>query len=156
MPENKKIEIKRMEITDLEDVARIEKKIFSQPWSRKGFEDSLKQEDTCYLAAYIDGTLAGYCGFLQVLDEADITNVAVDAAYRKRGIGKAMLLELLRAGEKRGVNAFTLEVRESNKAALALYQSLGFESCGIRKNFYEFPKENAVIMWKYLQTSPVG
>ena len=67
-----------------------------------------------------------------------------------------MLLELLKEGEDRGVRAFTLEVRESNLAALALYQKIGFEECGVRKNFYDFPKENAVIMWKYLQSFPIG
>ena len=154
MPEySHNIRIRKMSTEDLMEVARIEKETFSLPWSQQGFADSLAQENTCYLVACIGEKLVGYCGFLQVLDEADITNVAVDAACRKCGVGERMLLE---AGEDRGVRAFTLEVRESNLAALALYQKIGFEECGVRKNFYDFPKENAVIMWKYLQSFPIG
>lgn len=157
MPEySHNIRIRKMSTEDLMEVARIEKETFSLPWSQQGFADSLAQENTCYLVASIGEKLVGYCGFLQVLDEADITNVAVDAACRKCGVGERMLLELLKAGEDRGVRAFTLEVRESNLAALALYQKIGFETCGVRKNFYDFPKENAVIMWKYLQSFPIG
>ena len=157
MPEySHNIRIRKMSTEDLMEVARIEKETFSLPWSQQGFADSLAQENTCYLVACIGEKLVGYCGFLQVLDEADITNLAVDAACRKCGGGARMLLELLEAGEDRGVRAFTLEVRESNLAALALYQKIGFEECGVRKNFYDFPKENAVIMWKYLQSFPIG
>lgn len=157
MPEySHDIRIREMTTEDLMEVARIEKETFSLPWSQQGFADSLMQENTCYLVAYRGEKLVGYCGFLKVLDEADITNVAVDAACRKCGVGEKMLLELLKAGEDRGVRAFTLEVRESNLPALALYQKIGFEACGVRKNFYDFPKENAVIMWKYLQPFPMG
>lgn len=151
MPEKlQHIEIRPMLEKDLQEVVRIEKENFSLPWSRQGFADSVSQENTCYLVAVFNEKVAGYCGFLQVLDEADITNVAVDAAARKNGIGEKMLRELMRQGEVRGVRAFTLEVRESNLAALGLYRKLGFQSAGIRKNFYDAPKENAVIMWKYL------
>ena len=151
MPEHiENLEIRKMQQQDLPEVARIEKEIFSKPWSQQGFADSMEQEGTCYLVACVKGKVAGYCGFLQVLDEADITNVAVDAAYRRCKAGETMLLELMEHGRKRGVRAFTLEVRESNRAAQALYRKLGFESVGIRKNFYDAPKENAVIMWKYL------
>lgn len=157
MPENiHDICIRRMTVNDLQEVARIEKDTFSLPWSQQGFEDSMMQENTCYLVVCKGKKVVGYCGFLQVLDEADITNVAVDVTCRKCGIGEAMLLALLKTGEDRGVRAFTLEVRESNQAAIALYQKIGFETCGVRKNFYEHPKENAVIMWKYLQSFPMG
>lgn len=143
-------EIRRMCRQDIPAVAQIEQEIFSQPWSEQGFADSLFQENTCYLVADADGCIAGYCGYLRVLDEADITNVAVKKQFRKQGAGMALLTRLLEEGEKSGVTAFTLEVRESNTAALELYRKLGFESVGIRKGFYDFPKENAVIMWKYL------
>ena len=144
------IEIREMQREDLSEVARIEKENFTLPWSQQGFLDSMGQENTCYLVACINEKIVGYCGYLQVLDEADITNVAVDAAYRRIGTGKRMLRELIDHGSKRGVKAFTLEVRESNIAAQGLYQKLGFESAGIRRDFYDAPKENAVIMWKYL------
>lgn len=142
------LQIRPMKVEDLPEVSRIEAEIFSMPWSQKGFEDSLKKEDTYYLTVFFRDKIVGYCGMLQVLDEADITNVAVLEPYRGQGIGFAMLDELLRCGEERGIVNFTLEVRESNVAAIALYEKLGFENCGIRKNFYEKPTENAVIMWK--------
>ncbi|MDO4522078.1 MAG: ribosomal protein S18-alanine N-acetyltransferase [Eubacteriales bacterium] len=141
-------QIREMTESDLSQVCCIENVIFSQPWSRKGFLDSMNSMDTLYLSVYFDGKVVGYCGFLQSFEEADITNVAVDEAYRGRGIARSMLTELMHRGEQRGITAFTLEVRESNRAALHLYESLGFENCGIRKNFYEKPQENAVIMWR--------
>lgn len=102
MPEySHNIRIRKMSTEDLMEVARIEKETFSLPWSQQGFADSLAQENTCYLVASIGEKLVGYCGFLQVLDEADITNVAVDAACRKCGVGERMLLEASEAGEDR-------------------------------------------------------
>ena len=148
--QNGRLEIREMKKTDLPEVARIEKENFSIPWSEQGFADSMEQENTCFLSAYKNGSIVGYCGYLQVLDEADITNVSVDAASRRDGVGESMLQELMRRGAQKGIKAFTLEVRESNLAAISLYQKLGFVSAGIRKNFYDAPKENAVIMWKYL------
>lgn len=133
---------------DLPEVARIEAEMFSMPWSAQGFADSLRNEDTCYLSVLCEGKIVGYCGMLRVLDEADITNVAVDSGHRGQGIGFAMLSELLKLGEESGIRSFTLEVRESNRAAIALYEKLGFVNCGIRKNFYQKPTEHAVIMWK--------
>lgn len=142
------IEITRMQAADLDAVAAIENNIFSQPWSKKGFEASLRQPDTLYLTARFEGEIAGYCGLLQSFDEADITNVAVKETYRRKGIAETMLKTLLKLGCERGIEAFTLEVRQSNTGAIALYEKLGFVGCGIRKNFYEKPKEHAVIMWK--------
>ncbi|MGN0356084.1 MAG: ribosomal protein S18-alanine N-acetyltransferase [Muricoprocola sp.] len=141
--------VREMTEKDLDQVVQIEKEIFSQPWSKEGFLSSLKEKSTLYLCTEIDGKIAGYCGLLQVLDEADITNVAVSFAFRRQGIARQMLQELLSRGMNRGIKNFTLEVRESNLPAQKLYEQLGFENCGIRKNFYDFPRENAVIMWKY-------
>ena len=93
-------------------------------------------------------SMIAYCGFLQSFDEADITNVAVREEYRAQGVGRAMLEALMEGGKERGISRFTLEVRVSNIPALHLYESLGFVSAGIRKNFYDLPKEDAVIMWK--------
>ncbi len=146
--EHKTLVVRSMKPEDLNEVCRIERESFSQPWSEKGFLDSMNQKNTCYLTALQDGRVAGYCGMLQVMEEADITNVAVDASFRGRGIGFAMLQELMRIGKEHGVEAFTLEVRQSNLTAISLYGRLGFENCGIRKNFYEKPTEHAVIMWK--------
>lgn len=142
-------EIKEMQPEDLDEVAELEKEIFSTPWSRKGFEDALKQEAVCYLVVRENGVLAGYCGLIRSFDEADITNVAVSPLFRNRGIAQAMLQRLMEQGEKKGIFNYTLEVRAGNAPALRVYEKLGFESVGIRPRFYEKPVEDAVIMWKY-------
>lgn len=139
--------IREMTPADLSEVVEIEQRIFTQPWSRQGFLSSLQQQDTLYLVAQQNGKVAGYCGLLQSFDEADITNVAVHPEYRRLGIAYQMLEQLMEQGGTRGIQRYTLEVRVSNTAAVKLYQKLGFASVGIRKNFYAFPTEDAMIMW---------
>lgn len=138
-----------MKEKDLPQVAAIEASIFSQPWSEKGFLDALRQKAAFYLVAAEEEKILGYCGFYQSFDEADITNVAVRESERGRGVARAMLTELLKEGKNRGVAHFTLEVRVSNAPAIHLYEKLGFTSAGIRKNFYDYPKEDAMIMWRH-------
>ncbi len=139
--------IREMRPDDLSEVARIENENFSMPWSRNAFEDSLGRDYNIYLVVEIDGRIAGYCGMLLTPFEGQINNVCVDTDFRRRGVGHEMLERLLEKGRERGVSEFTLEVRESNVNALALYEKLGFKSEGVRKDFYDRPKENAVIMW---------
>lgn len=140
-------EIRALREEDAGRAAEIEAMIFSMPWSKQGFLDSIHSKDTEYLAVWIEDEIVAYCGFLQSFDEADITNVAVHPDYRRRGIAYAMLEQLMEKGKTRGVCRYTLEVRAGNTAAILLYEKLGFESVGIRKNFYEKPREDAVIMW---------
>lgn len=140
--------ISPMTEADVEEVAAIEKRIFSLPWSKQAFSDSLRLENTIYLTIRAEGKVAGYCGMYQSFSEGEIVNVAVDEKYRRQQAGRTLLQALLLEGEKRGVTTFLLEVRESNQAAIHLYESLGFTKAGMRKNFYEFPTEHAVIMLK--------
>lgn len=142
------MEVRGMQREDLQQIAEIEKKIFSKPWSYKSFEDSLSLPNAIYVVAVNNGEIMGYCGLYCVLNEANITNVAVKEEVRNKGIGYGMLVQLIDEAKKRGINAVTLEVRKSNDAAIHLYEQLGFESAGIRKGFYELPTEDAVIMWK--------
>ncbi len=144
--------IREMKPSDLQRVAEIEKQIFSMPWSKKGFADSIKQDCTLFLTVEEDGEIVGYCGLLQSFDEAEITNVAVEEKSRGQGIAKRMLKELLRRGSERGIRVYTLEVRKGNVPARNLYEKLGFQELGIRKNFYERPVEDAVIM-NFTETS---
>lgn len=144
-----KLIIRQMEEQDLTQVCAIEEETFSMPWSRKSFQDTLSYCHTLYLTAELDGEIAGYCGCYQSLEEAEITNIAVRRQLRGYGIGRRLLEELMRIGKERGAFAYTLEVRVSNKAAIHLYESLGFVSFGIRRNFYEKPKEDALIMWRH-------
>ncbi|WP_343210412.1 ribosomal protein S18-alanine N-acetyltransferase [Anaerolentibacter hominis] len=138
--------VRRMEPGDAGAAAELEAELFALPWSEQGFLDALDRPDTLYLAAIQEEKLAGYCGMWCVLDEAEITNVAVRPSFRRRGIGREMLTELIRRGRKRQISTFFLEVRESNEAAIRLYESLGFAVNGLRKNFYDRPRENAVLM----------
>lgn len=141
--------IRRMEERDLDQVSAIEAENFSMPWSRKSFQEALSYYHTLFLTAEQKGQIAGYCGCYLSLEEAEITNMAVKSGFRGRGIGRELLTELMRLGKEQGAFAYTLEVRVSNQAAIRLYESLGFVSFGVRKNFYEKPKEDALIMWRH-------
>lgn len=148
MQENwKTFTIAELKSEDAAYAAEIERMIFTMPWSENGFRTSIESPDTEYLGVWTEHELVAYCGFLQSFDEADITNVAVHPDYRQRGIAFAMLKELMEKGKKRGIERYTLEVRAGNAAAIHLYEKLGFSSAGIRKNFYDKPKEDAMIMW---------
>lgn len=141
------MQIFEMKEADVSSVHEIERMIFSKPWSEKSFLDSLLDDKNIYLVAKEDDELVGYCGLWSVMDEGYITNVAVKPNYQGKGIGKAMLLKLLDIGKKKGILAFTLEVRVGNLVAIKLYKNLGFVEAGVRKDFYEDPVEDGLIMW---------
>ncbi len=141
------IKIRDMSSDDIPEVAKLERRTFSEPWSGKGFAESLAQEYTLFLVAQApDEHIAGYCGLYLSVDEAEITNVAVREADRRRGIGDAMLAALLREAAQRGAQRIYLEVRVSNRPAIRLYEKHGFAPCGIRKGFYRWPDEDALVM----------
>lgn len=138
--------IREMTEADLDRVTEIERANFSVPWKKKDFYDFMIRDDTIFLTAAEGDEIAGYIGFYGYPDEGDITNVSVDAAYRQRGIGRALLDELSRRASDRGITKIFLEVRESNADAIRLYHSAGYEQVGLRKDYYSSPKENALIM----------
>lgn len=138
--------IRDMMEKDLEKVVEIEERTFSMPWSKNGFADALKMQANHYVVYEEEGIIKGYCGFYGVLDEGEITNVAVDCQYRNCGIAKAMLSELLKVAASEGITKMVLEVRVSNASAIHVYETLGFKNIGIRKGFYEKPVEDAMIM----------
>lgn len=142
------MQIRKMRPEDTKEVARLETEIFSVPWSEKAFLDTLERTDTIYLVAEEEGTIYGYCGMWMSFEEGEIPNFAVAGEKRNCGIGQKMLEALFDFGAEEGISAFTLEVRKSNQAAIHLYNKMGFVSEGIRKGFYDKPKEDAVIMWK--------
>lgn len=144
------MQIRPMTMTDCNQVAEIEAASFSMPWSLRAFTDTVEKPNFRYLVAEEAGEILGYCGFLYVLDEAEIPNVCVKASARRQGVGRKMLEVLITEAKTLGIAVLYLEVRESNEAAKALYVSLGFLPNGIRKNFYEQPQENAVLMSKTL------
>ena len=140
--------IRRMKLQDCEQVAIIEEESFSMPWSLQAFQDTVEMKNYRYFVAEQNGEILGYCGFIFVLDEAEIPNVCVKLSVRKQGIGKQMLTVLEEEAKGLGIKNLYLEVRESNQSARKLYTSFGFEEDGIRRDFYELPKENAVLMHK--------
>lgn len=150
------IEIRKLQDTDIETLARMEAEAFSMPWTAQDFRGLLEHSYCFYLVALAEGEIAGCCGFTNLGGEADIDNVVVGRQYRNRGIAQAMLGELIARGEAEGVEAFTLEVRVSNEAAIHIYEKYGFRSEGIRPGFYEKPREDALIMWRRKSDSDPG
>ena len=140
--------VRNMQQSDLLQVCEIEKENFSLPWSEKSFLESIERNDTVFLVAMTGDEVAGYLGCYCVAGEGEITNVAVKSSHRRQGIGGMLLEKLYEEGAALDTQVYFLEVRESNEAAIGLYERQGFVKEGIRKNFYEAPVENAVIMWK--------
>lgn len=142
------MDIESMTEKHLDGIEELEKKSFAVPWSRAMFIQELNNPLATYFVLLMNGRVAGYAGMWVVLDEGHITNIAVDPDCRRLGAGRRLLEHLLSAGGKIGADSFTLEVRRSNKPALALYLSCGFEAAGIRKKYYSDNGEDAVIMWR--------
>jgi len=142
--------IRPMELWDVEAVAKIESICFTMPWSEKSYRDTLANGNALYLVAETEDTkeIVGMCGVLKIIDEGDVSNVAVHPDYRRKNVAKQMMEELLARGQDFGIDAFTLEVRAGNEAAVKLYEHFGFRTEGVRKNFYDKPVEDALIMWK--------
>ena len=138
-----------MTAAHLDEVAAIENDCFSHPWSRRSLESELQNETSRFLVAVEDGRVIGYIGMSAVIDEGYLFNVAVDRQYRKKGVGSALVRELVTFCQKRNYAFLTLEVRESNAPAIALYSRFGFVRVGERKNYYSDPAENALLMTKY-------
>ena len=127
--------------------AELERLCFSDPWSERMLREHLDNQCAAAIAAVgEDGTLLGYAGLLVVLDEGYITNVAVRPAYRRQGIASDLLGVFERFARGHQLAFLTLEVRASNAAAIALYEKMGYARVGVRKNYYEHPREDAVIM----------
>lgn len=131
---------------DAAETAAIGREAFPVAMSEKMFREELSRESTIYLVAENDNGIAGYCGMQCALDEGSINCIAVKSECRGRGIASSMLSALVGEAKEKGIGRVWLEVRQSNAAALALYGSAGFEKTGIRKNFYEKPREDAIVM----------
>jgi len=140
------MEIRKMTKEDLSEVVRIEESIFGLPWSYDSFLSAIEREDNVYLVATEGQKIMGYVGMYVLFGEGEIVNVAVAEEYRRRGVARALMEELFAYKEERSLERLILEVRLSNLPAKHLYDSLGFSEIGIRKDFYEAPREDAYIM----------
>lgn len=142
------IEIQKVNITMLDGIAELEKLCFCCPWSKKSLELLCGDSAVGFAALDKEGRVLAYCGMLTVLDEGQITNVACHPDARRNGLGKAVVGAILEYGKNNGIVTFSLEVRESNVAAISLYEKMEFVKSGLRKDFYTSPKENAIVMIK--------
>ena len=129
-------------------VALLEKECFADPWSEKSIASELTNPLSLWLVAQDGDTLIGYVGSQTCLDETDMMNIAVSPAFRRQGIAKGLIEALVAALREKGSRQLTLEVRASNVPAIRLYNSLGFIQVGLRKNYYQNPKEDALILRK--------
>ena len=136
---------------DLDHLEELETACFSVPWTRDQLASQLPDDQHCFLAAVENDAVLGYVGMMYILDEGYISNVAVAPGQRRRGIGDALLKELMKRAEEYGLAFVTLEVRESNDPAIALYEKHGFQRVGLRKKYYDSPKEDAILMTKFLK-----
>lgn len=137
--------VRRAGPADAPALAGVETACFSQPWSQQALADTLGQKGALFVLAEREGTVVGYAGCQCVLDEGYITNIAVVPSARRQGIARQMLQTLLEQAEKEGLSFVTLEVRQSNRAAIELYRKLGFEPVGVRKRYYTDPVEDAQL-----------
>ncbi len=133
----------------IDGVCKIEEACFAHPWSRQSVESELANENSVFIVAVEGEKVIGYIGMSVVIDEGYIFNVAVNADFRRKGVGTALIYELVTYGKKNNLCFITLEVRESNQAAISLYSDFGFIKVGERKNYYSDPAENAILMTKY-------
>ena len=142
------IEIRVLELSDLNAIEAIERKAYPTPWSRSMFASELAKPTSICLGAFEGQDLVGYVINSRYVDAWHVMNVAVDPEHQRRGVATALLerlFEVTRDDERRG---YTLEVRVSNEDAIALYEKLGFERHGIRRGYYTDNREDALIMWR--------
>lgn len=138
--------ITAMQESYLPDAAAIERRCFSDPWSLSALAESLEDPCARMLAALYDGVVCGYVCIMLTDENGYIPRVCVLPAYRRRGVATALMAAAEAAAVDYGCTSVTLEVRESNSAAIALYESLGFEALGKRPGFYSDPIEAAIVM----------
>jgi ribosomal-protein-alanine N-acetyltransferase len=135
---------------DLEGVLRVEAESFTSPWTREMYAWELQNRNVCHI--YVVRTdscpVAAFCAFWLVFDEIHINNVAVLPQFRGRGVGTTLMQHVLMEARRLGARRATLEVRASNRAALHLYERLGFYVAATRKHYYSNPVEDALILWR--------
>ncbi len=133
----------------LDGVCELERLCFSEPWSRTSLELLTKDGIGVGMVCSSGGVICAYGGMIVAVDEGQITNIATHPDFRRMGYGRAIVEALIKHAKYNGLASISLEVRESNKAAIELYTKLGFKVEGKRRDFYKKPTENALIMiWR--------
>ena len=141
---------RKMTEADVQAIAILESEIFPDAWTSQGIYETFCQKQALVTVAEVEGEIAGYCIIYYVMDEGEIARIAVGSKFRRQRIGRGLLDYTCENCKERQVERLLLDVRESNMGARTFYKSYGFAEDGIRKNFYEQPKEHAVLMSKML------
>lgn len=137
---------------DAKTIAEIEKKYIVPPWSEKLIEEEICKENCIFLTALIGDKVIGYISGDNIVGEVYINNIAVSEEYRRLHVGEKLMTALIKSAFSLHCSLITLEVRKSNIPARSLYEKCGFSLCGERKDYYSFPRENAVIYTLYSET----
>lgn len=141
------IKTEKFDESHLAETLEIEKASNSAAWSERSFRNEFDNPHGDFRVAIVRSKVVGFAGVWDVIDEAHVTTIAISPEYRRQGIGNLLMIELLNRARERGMTCSTLEVRESNVAAISLYEALGFKRCAVRKNYYPDNREAAVVMW---------
>lgn len=131
---------------DIKYIVELEAKTFSDAWTEKSVRDTFEQKQAFITVAEVNGQVVGYCIIYYVMDEAEIARIATCETVRRTGVGKGLLRYTCECCRDKQIERLLLDVRESNEGAIAFYKNYGFQIDGMRKNFYEIPKEDAVLM----------
>lgn len=140
--------VRNMVETDLDAIAELEAATFTDPWTLKSIYNTFCQKQAFIVTAENDGKAVGYCIVYFVPDEGEIARIAVDALCRRQGVGRKILEQVSQICRDKGIARLMLDVRESNESARNFYLNYGFQEDGMRRNFYDMPKENAILMSK--------
>ncbi|MCL1829131.1 MAG: ribosomal protein S18-alanine N-acetyltransferase [Oscillospiraceae bacterium] len=136
--------------SDCDEICALENLCFSDPWPKEAILAQISGEGKITLIVRKNGRIAGYIGMMYVLDEGYISNLAVLPEFRRTGVGKALVSGMAQTSKELKLSFLSLEARQSNTAAVALYEAQGFGIAGIRKAYYEKPREDALIMTMFL------
>jgi [ribosomal protein S18]-alanine N-acetyltransferase len=140
------VSVRDMIPEDVPVIADIERASYSVPWSELTFRGLLRRQDAELIVAAAGETIVGYSVLWCVMDQAELGNVAVSAAWRRRGVGELLVGEMIRRAAARGIREVFLEVRPSNTVARRLYERFGFAHVGRRRNYYQKPVEDALVL----------
>ncbi|MCI8444451.1 MAG: ribosomal protein S18-alanine N-acetyltransferase [Clostridia bacterium] len=142
------IKIEKMTLTDLEAIQPILVREFDDFWTYSILKEELQSNNSNYLIAKLDKKIVGFAGIKIVLNEADIMNIVTKKSFRNQGIGTLLLQHLLSLCKELKLSSLSLEVNETNLAAIHLYEKFGFKTLGLRKNYYQ--NKSGLIMTKKL------
>jgi len=140
--------IRKMSIIDIDEVMEVEKSSFAEPWPKEIFAQEVSKNDYAYyFVAQLNNKVIGYAGMWVVIDDAQITNIAIIPQYRGLKIGEKLFEYVCQQAMRMSVERLSLEVRVSNIIAQGMYRKFGFVPGGIRKNYYTDNQEDAIVMW---------